>query len=150
MKLRPAVAADCDHLLDWANDTETRAASFHPEPISAETHRRWFEASLEGARRLYVIERDGVAAGVARLDPLSANAAEVSLTIAPGLRCRGIGLAALELLADAARDLGVGELKARIRKDNAHSQRTFERAGFEHVGEEIVNGVAALVYRRAS
>lgn len=148
MQLRPAATDDCERLLEWANDPETRAASFHPEPIPPTVHRGWFEASLRGARRLYVIERDGIAAGVARLDSINAQEAEVSLTVAPGYRCRGIGKAALLALAETARSSGISELLARIRKDNPHSQRTFERAGFERVGEEPVNGIPALIYRR--
>ncbi|HSG64176.1 MAG TPA: GNAT family N-acetyltransferase, partial [Gammaproteobacteria bacterium] len=120
---------------------------FRTEPITAVAHRAWFRASLDGARALYVIERDGAPAGVARLDPISEREAEVSLTVAPGYRCRGIGKAALLALAERARERGVTELLARIRADNPHSQATFEHAGYECIAEAEVNGVPALIYR---
>jgi len=150
VQLRPVAANDCELLLEWANDPDTRAASFRTEPIEAAAHRAWFQASLDGARALYVIERDGIAAGIARLDPISEREAEVSLTIAPGHRCRGVGQAALLALAERAREGGVTELLARIRADNPHSQATFERAGYERIGEAEVNGVPALIYRRGT
>ena len=73
--------------------------------------------------------------------------AEVSLTIAPEHRCRGLGTSALLLLTEKAASFGVSELLARIRRNNIPSQRTFQRAGFEQSGEEDVNGVPALRYR---
>ena len=144
--LRAAVDADRDRVLVWANDPDTRAASFHCEPIAEAAHSAWFAESLTGARNLYIIERDGTAVGLARLDPLPASEAFVSLTIAPEHRGRGLGPTALAVLADKAASLGVSRLLARIRKTNTRSQRAFEQAGFALRGEEAMHGIPALLY----
>ena len=81
-----------------------------------------------------------------RLDPFDRTDAIVSLTIAPEHRGRGLGPTALIALADQAAALGFSRLIAKIRKTNVRSQRTFEKAGFERCGEEVVHGVPALLY----
>lgn len=144
--LRAAEPADRDRLLEWANDPTTRVASFHSEPIAASSHDAWFAASLAGARALFIAERKGASVGVARLDPLGDRCAEVSLTIAPEQRSRGLGAGTLAALIDAAAARGIETLIARIRATNAHSRRTFEKAGFAVVGEAEVNGVGAIIY----
>lgn len=147
IKLRAAGPADRDRLLEWANDPTTRAASFHAEPIAAASHDAWFAASLDGARTLYIAERAGTPVGTARLDPLGPGRAEVSLTIAPEHRSRGIGTSTLTALIETAVADGVEELVARIRETNAQSRRAFEKAGFTAVGDTSVNGIHAIVYR---
>lgn len=145
-ELRRAEPRDRERLLEWANDPVTRAVSFHTEPISSSSHNAWFAASLAGARSLYIIEYNEESVGVARLEPIGQQRAEVSLTIAPNRRRRGIGTAALTALIDTAAANGTEELVARIRSTNEHSQRTFERAGFALVGEDEINGIHALIY----
>lgn len=144
--LRAAAEADRDRILAWANDPETRAASFNSKPISEAAHSAWFAESLAGARHLYVIEQDGTPIGLARLDPTADNEAVVSLTIASEHRGRGVGPTALAVLSDEAASLGISRLLARIQKTNTRSQRAFERAGFARCGEAIVQGTPALLY----
>ena len=144
--LRAAAEADRDRVLAWANDPDTRAASFDSKPISEAAHSAWFADSLAGARHLYIIERDGLPVGGARLDPAGPTEALVSLTIAPEHRGQGIAPPALATLSDKAATLGTLRLLAKIRKTNTRSQRAFERAGFALRGEELVHGSAALIY----
>lgn len=133
-------------MLKWANDPETRAASFNSDPISRAAHNAWFAESLAGARHLYIIERNGSPAGLARLDPAMAGEAIVSLTIAPEHRGHGIGPTALAALSTQAARLGISRLLAKIQKSNTRSQRAFERAGYALSGEEVVRGTSALLY----
>jgi len=144
--LRAAVDTDKNRVLAWANDPETRDASFHCEPISEAAHNVWFAESLAGARSLYIIERDGTPIGLARLDMLEVNEAVVSLTIAPEHRGQGLGAAALTALTHEAAALGVPRLLAKIRKTNTRSRRTFEHAGFALRREELMGEVPVLLY----
>lgn len=143
--LRPARPDDRDRVLDWANDPETRRASFHGEPIPAATHARWFDAALAGACHLYIIELGGVAAGVARLERTAPGTAEASVNVAPGHRGRGVGTAAIAQLVARAADAGYRDVVARVRTDNAASCKAFARAGFEQAGRDTVNGVDAFL-----
>jgi L-amino acid N-acyltransferase YncA len=147
---RPAAREDLELTLGWANDPLTRQASFDSDPIDAGTHADWFERSLGGERRLYIAEAAGCPVGLYRLDPPTAAApladAEVSITVAPASRGRGIGRALLRDGAELARALGLERLLARIRCDNAVSQHVFAAAGFVRVGTDTINGARAYLY----
>ncbi len=92
-------------------------------------------ARLNGTDRITaVVERDGVPAGLLRLDPMNSgspnNRFEVSILIASAHRSAGVGAAALTL----ARRLAPGrDLWAEVLPDNEASRRLFERAGYRPV-----------------
>jgi RimJ/RimL family protein N-acetyltransferase len=72
-----------------------------------------------------------VPVGTVRLDRRAPDEAEVSITIAPGARGRGLARPAIELGVEHARATwGVARLTARIRPENAASLRAFAAAGF--------------------
>ena len=146
--LRPATEADCALTLKWANDPQVRAASFSVEPISEEEHHAWFARSLAGARTLYIAQWRGIPIGLARLDPLPDQGAEVGLTVAAEHRGRGFAVPMLDALGAAAAASGVRRLVARIRVDNPRSRRAFERAGFRSDGSDAVNGVPGVRFVR--
>jgi UDP-2,4-diacetamido-2,4,6-trideoxy-beta-L-altropyranose hydrolase len=129
--LRSAGPEDCRRIWLWRNDEETRRASFDSSAIPFETHARWFEASLgRPDRRIYVVEVDGTAAGMVRLD-VEGRQAVVSINLAPEWRGRGVGPLALRGLAELAFALlGLQRLEASVKADNHASVAAFERAGF--------------------
>jgi RimJ/RimL family protein N-acetyltransferase len=143
--LRPAVAGDSDRLLAWRNDPVTRAASFRTAPVREPDHERWLAESLgRPDRRLLVAERAGTPVAQLRLDrgDDAAPVAEVSITVAPAFRGRGLGPAVLAAADSAARDWGVDRLIARVKASNVRSRRIFETAGYvdgpEPAAEELV------------
>jgi UDP-2,4-diacetamido-2,4,6-trideoxy-beta-L-altropyranose hydrolase len=148
IRLRPATAADCALTFGWANDPEVRAASFFSRPITEDEHRIWYAESLAGARVLYIAELRAVPIGLARLDPLPDNRAEVGLTIAAPYRGRGLAVRVLDTLCRTAVDRGCADLVARVRTDNPRSRRAFERAGFRWQCDAAVNGVEAWQLER--
>lgn len=134
MRLRPATLDDAQRLLDWRNDSDTRAASASTGPVASEEHRTWLEKSLSRPdRRLLIAEDDDGPVGTLRLDE-APNAVEISITLAPQARGRGYA-APLLRLATAAGGLYV----ARIRPGNAASRRAFEAAGFffTHLSDDM-------------
>jgi pseudaminic acid biosynthesis-associated methylase len=134
--LRPATLADCERLWRWRNDPATRRASFDEREIALDDHRRWLAAALaDAAREVYVVLADGEAAGTVRLDRAGPEAT-VSIAIAPEVRGRGLGAAALRALVERAFAAGdVDRLVARVKPDNPASRAAFEAAGFRVVGE---------------
>jgi pseudaminic acid synthase len=131
VSLRPATRADSADLLAWRNDPLTRGMSISSGEVSNEEHEQWLERSLEvDDRRLFVAEYEGRLAGVVRLD-LAAHATwEVSITVAPSERGRGLALAMLRSAEDAARGLGALRLLAVIRPGNKPSLKVFKAAGY--------------------
>jgi RimJ/RimL family protein N-acetyltransferase len=148
--VRPATTADEELLLAWANDPDTRAASFHPEPISHADHAAWLRRNLATpTTRLMIGEVDGQAVGQVRLDRLPNGTAEISISIAPDRRGRGLGgrlLANAIATGSADSELAIRRYAARIRVENDASVRLFERAGFELRGVSESQGYPCLIY----
>jgi L-amino acid N-acyltransferase YncA len=65
-----------------------------------------------------------------RLDGGGPGTAEISFTVAPEARGRGLAAALLTAAEGPAREWGVRTLLAEIRKTNERSVRAFKRAGY--------------------
>lgn len=148
IKLRPAKPSDCHAIFAWANDPDTRSASFHTETIALEEHESWFATAIAEPDSLFIIEAGDEPAGVARIEATENNNAEISINLAPEARGRGLAWAAIMALISLAGHQGYGQLLARIRADNPRSQRVFEKSGFIHESTETVNGTSALIFAR--
>ncbi len=147
VSLRAATAGDLELTFGWANDLETRAASFHGATIERGEHERWLRSAISGERRLlFIAERAGVPVGVLRIERQSAERAELGITVAPEQRGQGLAVQVLQAGVERARELGLKLLLARIRPDNLRSLQSFARAGFLLVGRELVQGQPALCY----
>ena len=154
-QLRPAEEHDCDAVFDWANDPDTRAASFLRADIVKSDHIKWFKATLAGKlRQLFIILSAGQRAGVVRFDWLAdadapagaGRCAEVGINLAPSHRGRRLSTPALHAATVVARDSGVGLLIAHIHPDNLSSVRAFESADYRLVDTVEIKGSHALRY----
>lgn len=133
IELRPALPVDEAILLAWANDAATRAASRSHDPIDAADHHRWLESRLATPddARMWIGESDGVPIGVVRFERRTPDSVEVSITIAPEARGRGLARPLLEAGIAAARDaFGPVKIDAYILPGNEASVRLFASAGF--------------------
>ena len=138
--LRRATMDDGEHLLRWRNDPATRENSFNSDTVSRESHFCWLEVVLANANRdLYIAEVDNIPVGTLRIDRDASGQSELSWTVAPESRGRGVGKAMLQ----AVRVLYEGELVALIKKENIASIKMATTSGFELFKEE--NGT--LYYR---
>jgi RimJ/RimL family protein N-acetyltransferase len=147
--VRAAVQADAQLLLAWRNDPETRRASRNTGAVTDSEHESWLEDVLaDPDRHLLVVEVDGEPAAQVRFDALDGGGHEISVTVAPRMRGRGVAATAIAE--------GVGWLRARdpaavvvahVRPENARSMRAFARAGFAESGETDADGFARLVSR---
>jgi RimJ/RimL family protein N-acetyltransferase len=132
LALRHATAADEARLLDWRNDPETRSQAFSSSVVEPEEHRRWLRTRLDDRDTVLTIaELDGRAVGTVRLDRRGPTVAELSITVAPEHRGRGLGEEAIALGVGQARDVfGASTVIARIKRTNTASLRAFSAAGF--------------------
>jgi RimJ/RimL family protein N-acetyltransferase len=130
--LRPARLDDARRLLDWANDSATRAASFDRVVIPWPEHLAWLEAVLaDPDRRLWIAEEAGVPVGQLRVDRTPDGLGVVSIGLAPGARGRGLGRTVLRMgLAAAVQELGIRRARAVVMATNPPSRLLFEGAGF--------------------
>lgn len=146
VRLRRVNGADADLLLEWANDPETRAASFHPAPILPTEHRRWLASRLVSASTAFWIgEVDGTPVGQVRIEVGPDGIGEVGISIAPSARGAGIGRSLLAAaLSEASRTLPLTMFLARVRIDNRRSLALFRGAGFVERGPGSCAGVPCL------
>lgn len=129
--LRPAHVDDASRLLEWRNDAETRAHSRNKSEIGAAEHEHWLRASLNSSdRALLVAEVAGKPVGQLRLDRAGKMTAEVSVTLAPSARGRGLAVTLLRALEPIGRGLGYATFVAEIREENVRSVRVFKDAGY--------------------
>jgi RimJ/RimL family protein N-acetyltransferase len=126
VELRPAGQHDRDLLLAWANDPDTRRASFSTAPIGVEEHATWLATVLsDPTRQLWIAEVDGEPVGQVRIDQRDRDAV-ISVSVAP--EARGRGLAAPMIEAATARV--DGRVVALVKPENERSLRAFETAGY--------------------
>ncbi len=146
LTLRPASAADCRLVWEWANDPDTRTASFSSEPIPWAQHVAWFAAQLADPQHRLYIALDAAAQPVGQIRyEITGDEATVSIALAPGERRRGYGST---IIRQGTQQLFASTLARRIhayiKPDNLASVRAFERAGFTHAGTTVIGQQTAL------
>jgi RimJ/RimL family protein N-acetyltransferase len=134
---RPARADDAELLLAWRNSPEVRAASHNQDVVARGEHEAWLAAVLaDGYRSLFIVEEAAEPVGTVRFDR-GAEAATISVTIAPERRGRGVGSAAVREASELllAMHSSLREVVAEVTPGNERSLSAFERAGFLSAGE---------------
>jgi UDP-2,4-diacetamido-2,4,6-trideoxy-beta-L-altropyranose hydrolase len=124
-RLRRVLPQDATMLFKWRNDPATIAASRQAVPVTSSEHARWFETALgDPDRQIYIGEYERTPVGTVRVDR-RADGQEVSWTVAPGARGKGIGKAIVKMVADTL----AGRIYADIKTGNAASAAIAEHAG---------------------
>jgi UDP-2,4-diacetamido-2,4,6-trideoxy-beta-L-altropyranose hydrolase len=127
--------SDMRILHDWQSFPATRKYARNPEVPSWDDHVLWFKRTLNNPDSfLYKITKDGIAAGMLRLDRRASDTREfeVSILIAPDFYGRGIASVALDFI----RKLDpVATFMAEVHVENEASRRLFLKAGFTPVNE---------------
>jgi len=131
--LRLATANDEAVLLRWRNDPATVQGCISSAPVSSLTHKAWLANLLrDPSRRLYMACCDGAPAGTVRAELIDAGVTELSWTVAPGMRGRGVGktmvMMALKFLN--------ATVVAKIKDGNKASEKIALAAGFSRTGSE--------------
>lgn len=144
LRLRPATVADAALLLEWRNDEATRQASHNTGVVTPEDHARWLDALLrDPSRRLFIAEVNGDPVGSVRADRDPDGAChELSWTVAPAARGRGMGVRMVQLLLAEVS----GPVRAEVKPGNQASVRIAEAAGLAFDVER--NGVMHFQTRR--
>jgi N-acetylneuraminate synthase len=153
-ELQPATLEDADALRALRNLPDVVAATLTGRPVTEDEHAAWCARVLtptgaERTTRMWVTRgADGTLAGQLRLDRRGANAAEVSIAVAPAHRRSGVATGLLRAVEGPARGWGVHTLLATIRRDNAASVRLFKRAGYYAFVEGTHDGVPVWTCER--
>lgn len=135
IKLQAAQWTDCDLLLNWRNDSETRKASLNSQTISVEEHQNWFKQSLQSEKRqIYIASVNGISVGMIRADNLGRSDVnpdkeliELSWLIAPEARGKGLATPMLKSVLDYFENC---DLLANIKPQNQRSIAMVKNVGF--------------------
>ena len=130
---RPVTLDDAEMLLSWRNDALTSQNSINTEPVGLADHLDWLKKSLKSSeRRLFIALFDGKPVGAVRIDH-SSEGTELSWTVAPEARGKGMGsrmvIGATHLVSD--------NLIAKIKKTNEASIQIAKKAGFKLAKESV-------------
>lgn len=132
LSLRRAKTSDVMSVFQWANDPLVRSYSFSSDPISLETHSKWFESKLGTDGCIYLIlEVNGTAAGQIRYD-VKDTSYTISFGIAKEFRGQGLGTIILKLGEEFLSEAISGsiELIGYVKKQNIASVVSFEKNGY--------------------
>jgi len=131
---RQAAISDASILFDWRNEAAVRSVSRNLAELDWGGHVSWLQKVLaDPARELFVVEDSNEAIGTVRFDATAAEPAlwELSITVSPHSRGRGLGRAVL-----AAGEALMGTLHpgsrffAEMLESNEASYRLFHSAGY--------------------
>jgi len=148
--LRPGGPEDLMPLWRLANQPSVRHNSLHPARIPWEEHKAWFASRWQSPdTRIWVMEVEGLLLGQVRYQRTEPQMAEISYSVTPPFRRRGLGT---RLIADtwrqAAAEMGLRRLRAVVRAENEASARTFRKLGFEDRGQRTVCGCPCRMFQR--
>ena len=125
IQIRKANEDDWEILLEWRNDIETRSASNNTELVSEERHINWLRSVVQDPDRLlYIAEQSGDPVGTVRAD-FSKNICELSWTVAPPARGKGIGKEMVYIVALMIPN----QLYAEVKNANPASMRIAKYCG---------------------
>lgn len=132
--------ADEALLLSWRSDIETQYASRASTPISVAQHHKWLSDSLKNSDRVLLVceDRNETPLATVRfdLDQMHGERVvyEVSITVAPNARRRGVGMRALivgeKFLVNFISNDQQIRLVAFVRASNAPSEKLFAACGY--------------------
>ncbi|MGX9367337.1 UDP-2,4-diacetamido-2,4,6-trideoxy-beta-L-altropyranose hydrolase [Desulfoplanes sp. PS50] len=132
LSLRPANSDDCWTYWEWANDPETRTASFSSAFIPHEDHQHWFHNRLNDPETfLFIAElSDNCPVGQIRFEKVS-DYALVSISIDKKFRGARLGVAVLRKgIQQIVEKTNIRTITAEIKSTNRASKKIFQQAGF--------------------
>jgi RimJ/RimL family protein N-acetyltransferase len=136
---REATEADAELLLSWRNDPRTRESSRSTAVVTLAEHLGWLRGVLADEERLLlVVDHEDAPVGTVRFDRRDGDGWEVSITLAPDSRGRGLSGAVLAEGERALRErLDVRVVLAAVHQDNTASAKLFEHAGYAEAAPAV-------------
>jgi UDP-2,4-diacetamido-2,4,6-trideoxy-beta-L-altropyranose hydrolase len=152
LKLRSAEERDCEWVWRVSNDPVVREASFSTNTIPLELHRAWFADQIKSPNHAFYVGTNQHDAPVGQIRfAIEHGEAEVSLSLCQEFRTLGLGWRLIQMGSGRVmEEKGVRKVRARIKKENLVSFRSFERAGYRPEGEDrqIGRDFTRMIYER--
>ena len=137
LSIKKATISDCELLLSWANEPDTRRNSLNSESITLETHTKWLTQILhDESVSLYILYFENIPVGQIRLN-CTGDQAKISYSIAKEYRGRGFGSEIIRMLEPiiSKERPSLIKLVAEVKFMNVPSRKIFENNGYAIVQE---------------
>lgn len=142
LNLRRTVESDCEVFWEWANDPETRTASFHGHAISWKEHAEWFRTKLCDPKAIFytATNKEGLPLGEVRYQ-MEGKRAVLSISLGSRFRGHGWGQRILTVAVDRLfEDSEIEFIDAFVKPTNEASLKLFAGAGFQRFKSEVIEG----------
>jgi RimJ/RimL family protein N-acetyltransferase len=137
LSLHTATLADAELLLSWRNDIGTRTNSINVDEIQLSAHLAWLEGVLKNQNiRLWIADLDSVPVGTIRAHYTGTDSCELSWTLAPEQRGKGLGK---QLVLSGIGHVTAHKITAKVKDSNAASEAIVRSLGFSL--ERTIEGV---------
>jgi UDP-2,4-diacetamido-2,4,6-trideoxy-beta-L-altropyranose hydrolase len=150
--LRDVTDLDRELIWQWANDEETRKASYSQAHICWDEHIQWFDSVQRQKNHRFYIANNGSKNPVGQIRFASDDKDTiVSFSIAPDSRRRGYGETILLKAAEKLfNETNIEQILAYVKSENMSSLRVFQKAGFRLVETVVFCGVKSckMILRR--
>ncbi len=149
LKIRKANYQDLKQYFNWANDPDTRQASYNTDPISLDAHSEWYEKKLKDQGTfLYVLSDEKYDFGQIRFD-IKQGEAIISYSLDKRFRGKGYGTLLLKLgIEQFCTDHQGGEpIVGFVKKDNVASNKSFQKFRFV-MDEKALAGSYKYILKR--
>ncbi len=133
--IRRARETDAHDLWCWRNDQSTRRNSLTTKKISFSEHKAWFVKSLKSRfRKIYMATLNRIKIGTVRLDFPEKKIIEVSISIHPQYRNKGLGKQILHQIDSLIKKKYTDRIqKSIIKLSNIASEKLFSTVGYTQI-----------------
>lgn len=148
--LRKVIFEDALNIFNLSNDGLVRKSSFNPEKIKWKNHLIWLKKKLEDENSIYFAVVDALDKfyGQVRFD-INTKKEEAIINISLGEKIRGLGLSYFVIdksINELLKIKSIKLIKAYIKHDNIPSIKSFEKANFIFLDNQIIKGNKSKVY----
>jgi len=146
LTIRPCDMNDVDAVFEMANDPIVRNSSYHSEKITYDVHVNWFKSKLDNPDSfLYSLEMGKEMAGFVRFD-IDGEHAVIGLIVMEAFRGQRLASPMLVIACEKFHESHRLPILAYIKKSNMVSSKSFKRANFEFVRDEIIEDHPSAVF----
>ena len=148
--LRKVVFEDALDIFNLSNDDLVRKNSFNSEKIKWKNHLIWLRKKLEDENSIYfaIVDDLNKLYGQVRFDINTKNE-EAIINISLGEKIRGLGLSYFVIdksINKLLKSKSIKLIKAYIKHDNIPSIKSFKKANFVFLNNQIIKGSKSKVY----
>jgi RimJ/RimL family protein N-acetyltransferase len=150
ISLRAATAADAKMIFGWRNDPVIVRMGSSQRPVTWAEHEEWFSQSItSGKRRIFIVEKDGLAIGQVRFDLVANSECVISAYLLAQFTGRGWGVEAMRSACEMIFEIWPIQLvSACVRAENKAVQSALGKVGFEEIASKAAPGHKAFQLMR--